>query len=142
MQATTMALTIAVVATAVGRFEALQQLRSPAVEQADPDTRAALAMLDGALASEPPQPLLLNIASHDRWPLASGMALALAKRGWSVSVGKDWVFMFGEGSRPTGAEDVEVIVADARTAGRVRQEIPDAQPIGNTQDTYLFVRHL
>jgi hypothetical protein len=141
LQATAGGLVIAVISLSVGRFEGLQQLRSPAVEQADPDTRPALGMLDRALATEPPQPLLIDIAAHDRWELAAGMALALTKRGWKVTFDEGWVFMFGEGSRSTDTEDLEIVVADPKSVDRVRQQMPDLQPIGNTPNTYLFIRH-
>ncbi|MDQ6742810.1 MAG: hypothetical protein M3Z97_07865 [Candidatus Dormibacteraeota bacterium] len=134
-------LAIAVISLSVGRFEALQQLRSPAVEQVDPDTRPALGMVNRALATEPPQPLLVNIASHDRWEVSAGMALALTKHGWKVTVTDGWVFMFGEATRSTGTEHVELIVADPKTADWIRLQMPDLQPIGNTQNTYLFIRH-
>jgi hypothetical protein len=142
LPAAALGLTVAVVALAAGRFESLQQLRSPAAQQADSDTRAVLGMLDGALGTESPQPLLMKVVDHDKWPVAAGAALALTKRAWTVNVSEGWVFMFGERSRSTGAESLELVVASSQSADRIRHDMPDLRPIGNTQDTYLFVRQV
>src|SRR5438132_11994735 len=103
-------LAIAVIAMAWIDFQAFQHLRSPAVEQYDPDTRVAWGMVDAALAPEPPQPLLVNITQDDRIPTAAGVALPLTKRGWTITVNDSWVYIFGDTSRATGAERVDVVL--------------------------------
>jgi hypothetical protein len=134
-------LAVAVVALAAGRFQGFQQLPSPATDQSVPDTRAAWALVDTALAGEQPQPLLVDITG-DRWAIAAGLMLPLSKRGWTLTVNKEVVFVFGDSTRSTGHERLELVVADSRTVQQTVRDMPDLQPIGHTQDTYLFLRRL
>ncbi len=134
-------LTVVVVALAAGRFQGFQQIPSPATEQSVPDTHAAWALVDTALAGEQPQPLLVDITG-DRWAVAAGLMLPLDKRGWTLTVNREAVFVFGESTRSTGHERLELVVANSATVQQVEHDMPDLQPIGHTQDTYLFLRRL
>ena len=85
---------------------------------------------------------MVRLASQDRWPVGAALALELTKQGWTVTVPQDWVFLFGEGTGTTGRESLELVVADSNSEKGVRQYMPDAQFIGQSGNTYLFVRHL
>jgi hypothetical protein len=133
-------LAIAVVALAVGRLTAFQQLLPYVTMTSDPDTRPAWAMTQTALAAERPQPILIDMAQDDRWVPGSAMALQLAKQGWTVKVTDPSVFMFGYEARSTGRERLELVVMDRTDPDAVRSGMPDLQPIGHAQNTYLFLR--
>jgi hypothetical protein len=133
-------LAIAAVALAVGRLAAFQQLLPHVTVTSDPDTRPAWAVTQTALAAETRQPILVDIAQDDRWGAGSGVALQLAKQGWTVKVTDRYVFMFGDDARSTGRERLELVVMGRTDLDAVRRERPDLQPIGHAQDTYLFLR--
>jgi hypothetical protein len=133
-------LAIAVVALALGRLAAFQQLLPYVTMTADPDTRATWAMTRTALAADPPQPILVDIAQDDRWIAGSGLVVQLAKQGWTVKVTDRHIFMFGDDARSTGHERLELVVMGRTDPDAVRREMPDLQPIGHAQDTYLFLR--
>lgn len=55
----------------------------------------------------------IRIAQHDRWPVATGLAVRLEKNGVRTTVDHDWTFLFGDHFRPTGDETAEVWLAEA-----------------------------
>ena len=58
----------------------------------------------------------ISIASHDRWPLATGLAVRLEKDGFTSTVDQNWTSLFGEHFGPTGHEQGVVWIADAEGA--------------------------
>jgi hypothetical protein len=134
------ALAITMAALVITRFVAFQQLKSPAEEQFDPSTRAAWSITERALASEPPQPVLVDAIEQDRTPLAAAVALQLMKRGWQVKVNSQWVFIFGDSMRASGSERIAVVLVDPQDVAETERRMPDLQQIGQTPDTYIFLR--
>jgi hypothetical protein len=135
------ALCILVVALASGRAAAFERLPAAMGDQADPDTRTAWAITELALAGEPRRSVRVVVADNDRWVMAAGLVLQLEKHGWTVTVNRDYVFIFGDATRPSGTEAVELVVVSAGNLQSVERQVPDARPIGRTPDAYLLVGH-
>jgi len=55
----------------------------------------------------------IGIADHDRWPIATGVAVRLEKDGFRSTVDGSWTSLFGEHFRPNGHEQATVWVANA-----------------------------
>jgi hypothetical protein len=77
------------------------------------DVRAATRLAEPWLADNGADQVRIRIAQHERWPLASGVALRLEKDGVKASVDQEWTFLFGDHFRPTGNEEADVWIADA-----------------------------
>jgi hypothetical protein len=133
------ALCVALVALAAGRAAAFQQLKSVAADY-DPGDRVTWAATEAALGRQPSGSVYVDIPDTYRWPVAAALALQLKKRGWTVTVSSNWVFAFGEEERPTGREDIWLVVAEPGSVGRLESQMPDLREIGRTQDTVLLMR--
>jgi hypothetical protein len=134
-------LCVAVVGVAATRVTAFQRLPPALGDATDPGTRAAWAMTESALASEPRRTVRVVIADNDRWVIASGLILQLQKHGWTVTVNRPYVFIYGDATSPTGDEAVVLVVAAATDLPGVEGEMPDLRQIGRAADTYLLVGH-
>jgi hypothetical protein len=134
-------LCVLVVALAASRAAAFERLPAATGDQADPDTRTAWAITENALAGEPRRSVRVVVADNDRWVMAAGLVLQLQKHGWTVTVNRDYVFIFGDAMSPTGTEAVEVVVASAASLPAVERQMPDVRQIGRTPDAYLLVGH-
>ena len=55
----------------------------------------------------------IHIVTSDAWPDAAGVAVQLERRGASVEVDSDWVFLFGDAFRPRRLPTVELWFARA-----------------------------
>ena len=84
------------------------QLPTSALE-ADPGTRAMVTLVEGSLAGQPRDPVLVTIVGLDAWPAAAGVTLQLVKQGRPVSVRPEYQFMFGDQMRVTGRERLELV---------------------------------
>jgi hypothetical protein len=61
------------------------------------------------------RPVFLDIASHDTWPVAAGVAAELERRGYAVHVSPAWTLLFGARRAVNGREAQRVII-DSPTA--------------------------
>ncbi|MGH9011008.1 MAG: hypothetical protein ACRDYF_14335 [Acidimicrobiia bacterium] len=77
------------------------------------DVAAAASLAEPWLASRGVAHVRIGIAGHDRWPLASGIAVRLEKDGFTSTVDQGWTSLFGEHFRPTNHEQATVWIADA-----------------------------
>lgn len=80
---------------------------------------------------------LLRIGSHDTWPLALGLGLALDKAAVPFAVEPDWVVMFGPPLAETGREDAALVLGDLDLAAAYDGR-PDAVVIARDGDAVLF----
>jgi hypothetical protein len=78
-----------------------------------PEVAAAAGLADRWLAGHGVEQVRVRIADHDRWPLASGVAVRLEKDGFTTTVDREWTSLFGEHFRPTGHEQATVWITDA-----------------------------
>ena len=53
---------------------------------------------------------LIDVRTHDTWPLAAGLITQLYKSGADFSVAEKWKFMFGDDLIPNGSEDAIIVV--------------------------------
>jgi len=134
------ALCVAVVALAAGRTAGFERLPPALGDQADPETAAAWAITEAALASEPRRSVRVVVAD-DRWIMASGLVLQLQKQGWTVTADRDHAFIWGSQTEPTGTEAVELVVVSAGGAPGLERQRPDLRPISHTADAELLVGH-
>jgi hypothetical protein len=77
------------------------------------DVAAAASLAEPWLAGHGLEQVRVRIADHDRWPLASGVAVRLEKDGFTTTVDREWTLLFGEHFRPTGHEQATVWITDA-----------------------------
>jgi len=93
------------------------------------DTRAAPPPADSAIGRGAPllaqrldafghQPVLITIADGGRWPVATGLALELSRRGWRAYVAGDNAAMFDLGPPPGLRPRLEVVVTGTSTSAR------------------------
>jgi hypothetical protein len=102
-------------------------------------TIGAWRLTAAALSGKAEQPVLVRIDTLEMWPQAAGVALQLEKRGDELRVTPDWVFMFGEQARSSGAERLSVtIVAPSRLRGYAVAN-PKARLAGTTSDAGIFI---
>jgi hypothetical protein len=80
---------------------------------ADPVAERLWAIVDQRLGSTPPEPVLVHIASLDTWPAAAAILGQLYREDRPAAVDREWLFLFGERFRPSGAERREVVLVDA-----------------------------
>ena len=112
---------VAAAAIGIGLSLTWTMARHPLVPYATAADVGATAHMAGPwLAEHGARTVRIRIAQHDRWPLATGLAVRLEKDGLKTTVDQDWTFLFGDHFRPTGNEMAEVWVADATA------EPPDA----------------
>jgi hypothetical protein len=57
--------------------------------------------------------VLVHIASLDTWPAAATILGQLYREDRPAAVDPEWLFLFGERFRPSGAERREVVLVDA-----------------------------
>jgi hypothetical protein len=81
----------------------------------------------------------LEIATHDTWPQAAALVLALYKQGLEVTVTDDWLFMFGDQLRASPGPHPSLIVADETDAAPMRVR-PDCRLIASTPGVLVFYR--
>jgi hypothetical protein len=72
----------------------------------------------------------IHIVTSDAWPDAAGVAVQLERRGASVEVDSDWVFLFGDAFRPRRLPTVELWFARAHELPAVTSE-PGAVELGS-----------
>jgi hypothetical protein len=77
------------------------------------DVAAATRLAEPWLAGRSIERVRVRIADHDRWPLASGVAVRLEKDGFRSTVDEGWTSLFGEHFRPTGNEQATLWIANA-----------------------------
>jgi hypothetical protein len=77
------------------------------------EVAAAARLAEPWLAGRDVEQVRVRIADHDRWPLASGVAVRLEKDGFTTTVDRGWISLFGEHFRPTGHEHATVWLTDA-----------------------------
>lgn len=77
------------------------------------EVAAAARVAEPWLAGRGVEQVRVRIADHDRWPLASGVAVRLEKDGFTTTVDRGWTSLFGEHFRPTGHEHATVWLTDA-----------------------------
>ena len=77
------------------------------------DVAAAARITEPWLAGQRVQRVRVRIAQHDRWPLASGVAVRLEDDGFRSTVDQEWTPVFGDHFRPTGHEQATIWIADA-----------------------------
>jgi hypothetical protein len=77
------------------------------------DVAAAARLAEPWLAGRGVEQVRIGIADHDRWPLATGVAVRLEKDDFTSTVDRGWTSLFGEHFRPTGHEQATVWIADA-----------------------------
>jgi hypothetical protein len=82
----------------------------------------------------------VDAIEQDRTPLAAAVALQLMKRGWQVKVNSQWVFIFGDAMRASGSERIAVVLVDPQDVAETKRRMPDLQQIGQTPDTYIFLK--
>jgi hypothetical protein len=78
-----------------------------------PDVAAAAGLAEPWLAGHGVEQVRVRIADHDRWPLASGVAVRLEKDGFTTTVDREWTSLFGEHFCPTGHEQATLWITDA-----------------------------
>jgi hypothetical protein len=81
----------------------------------------------------------IEIATHDKWPEAAAFVLALYKEGLGVTVGDDWVFMFGDELRAAPGPHPRLIVADETDAAPLRAG-PDCRLVASAPGVFVFYR--
>ncbi len=81
--------------------------------------------------------ILVRIADADAWPKASGVLLALSKRGAKLAIEDAWLFMFGRTMVATGEERSELIFDAAGAPAGVPR---DADGVLLASDEGLCVR--
>ena len=95
------------------------------------DTRAAPPPADSAIGRGAPllaqrldafghQPVLITIANGGRWPVATGLALELSRRGWPAYVAGDHAAMFDLGPPPGLRPRMQMVVTGTSTSARGR----------------------
>lgn len=92
------------------------------------DVAAAAHLAEPWLAGRGVSHVRIGIASHARWPLASGLAVRLEKDGFKATVDEGWASLFGEHFHPTDHEQATVWIADA--AGPPPPTAPGSTPLG------------
>jgi len=102
----------------------------------EPVARLSLAARSWLRAGGVRRPLL-RIGSHDTWPLALGLGLALHKAAVPFAVEPGWVVMFGPPLAPTGGEDAALVLGDLELAAAFDGR-PDAVEIARDGDAVLF----
>ncbi|HEV3365504.1 MAG TPA: hypothetical protein VG795_15445, partial [Acidimicrobiia bacterium] len=101
-------------AIVVGLGLTLTMARHPLVPyRSVTEVAAAVRLAEPWLAERSVQQVRIGIADHDRWPLATGVAVRLEKEGFTPTVERAWASLFGEHFRPTGHEQATVWIADA-----------------------------
>jgi hypothetical protein len=101
-------------AVVVGIGLAVTMARNPLLPyRSVTDVAAATRLAEPWLAGRSVERVLVRIADHDRWPLASGIAVRLEKDGFRSTVDQEWTSLFGEHFRPTGHEQATVWIANA-----------------------------
>lgn len=103
----------AMTATAVGltlTWTASRELRPYGTSS---EVAAATALTRSWLGEQKADEVRVRIGEHDRWPLASGVAVRLDKDGIDATVDQEWTFLFGDHFRPTGNEDALIWIAAA-----------------------------
>jgi hypothetical protein len=90
----------------------------------DAASRLVLRALPPPSAGDPP--VLVDIATAELWPLATGLALEIEQAGHRVSVEEDWVRLFGRDRESSGAEEWRVSVVVDRPA----PDMPDGRVLG------------
>ena len=83
------------------------------------------------------QPVHIVINDGGRWPIASGLALELERRGYPARVDSDWTLLFGRERLASGDETVVIYVASDRNDNW--PPATTAQPLGSTGRGQLFV---
>jgi hypothetical protein len=105
---------IGVGAAAVGLGLAVALVRQPLPPYGtNREVTAAARLAESWAAGRAVGAVRIHIAQHDRWPLATGVAVRLEKDGVKTTVDPDWVFLFGDHFRPSGHEAGAVWIADA-----------------------------
>jgi hypothetical protein len=108
----------AAVAVAVGAETAAAARLGPLTATAtavgaDPVAERLWALVDQRLGGASPEPVLVHIASLDTWPAAATILGQLYRQDRPAAVDPEWLFLFGERFRPSGAERREVVLVDA-----------------------------
>ena len=85
--------------------------------------------------------VLVRIAEHERWPVATGLVLQLTKHGERVAVTEDRLYMFGARQRPTGDEAVEIVL-DVAGAAPQGGDAGASTLLGEVDGTAVWVRKL
>jgi hypothetical protein len=81
----------------------------------------------------------LRIASKAQWPTAAGVSAALERAGVRVRVQGGWISMYSADRRPTGDEDLEIILSDP---GAIVPGLASARGFGDRLGTVVHVRRL
>jgi len=81
---------------------------------------------------------LFSIGTHDTWVPAAGVFLNLHKAGIPFAVEEAWWPMFGRAFRPTGREDVRVVLGDLSLDGALGPR-PDHRFVARSGDTTVYV---
>jgi hypothetical protein len=86
---------------------------------------------------------IVTIVSHDRWPHAVGIVLALAKQSIPVSVTPDWLFLFGPAfagpSDPEGSDHALLLIGDRLLPDRL-QGCSDCVFVGAAGETVVYLQ--
>lgn len=75
--------------------------------------------------------ILLDIATPQAWPVATGIAAELEGDGHAVRVDETWGFMFGASHVATGAERLRLTVLDVSSGPR--EDLGTLEPVGTVQ---------
>ncbi|MGY1641366.1 hypothetical protein ACI782_09565 [Geodermatophilus sp. SYSU D00703] len=99
------------VLAALAALVAVSLSRGLAALPASEAVTAAQRLLDGQLAAGPGDVVRVDIATHDRWPVAAGLVENLAAEDVTVTVSAGSADLFGAARVSDGGEDAVVTVA-------------------------------
>ncbi|MHB8464233.1 MAG: hypothetical protein ACYDH6_03595 [Acidimicrobiales bacterium] len=129
------AVPVAVLLSSLVAVRAVMQA-PPAAAYSSQETARAWALLEPMVRGGHDQ-VRLAINDGSRWPVASGLALELERRGHDAHVAKMWTLLFGEHRLATGREPVVVYVTNNDPAS---WPLPTAATrLGPTGRGWLFV---
>ena len=114
-QPMTVGLLALVAVVAAGTGLTVRAARAPTGSKLSAANVVAVTRLVAPALHRDGHPVLLDIADHDSWPVAAGLAAELERRGYTVHVPTAWTLLFGSRRQQSGREDQEVVV-DAPTA--------------------------
>jgi len=86
--------------------------RGSVIGAADADVSRIAPIVDAFMKARPGEVPTIQIAAHDTWPVAAGVALYLVKRGTPVAVADEWLKVVGRSLRERPGPHVRIVFAD------------------------------
>jgi hypothetical protein len=79
---------------------------------ANADVRRIAPIVDAFVRARPGEVPTIQIAAHDTWPVAAGVALYLVKRGTPVAIDDEWLNVVGRSLRERPGPHARIVFAD------------------------------